>query len=68
MQRRNLRHLLTAIDPVDPCLVLHVARDNIVHSTLDQLAKQGSADFKKPLKIVFLGEEAVDAGGVKKVT
>ena len=67
VQRLNLRRLFAPIDPIDPCLVLHVARDNIVHSTLDQLAKQGSADFKKPLKIVFLGEEAIDAGGVKKV-
>ena len=68
VQQRNLRHLFDrTINPADPCLVLLIHRANIVQSTLDQLAKQGSADFKKPLRIVFMGEEAIDAGGVKKV-
>ena len=39
------------IDPVNPCLILMVARDNIVQDTINQLSKQAQMDFKKPLKV-----------------
>ncbi|CAH1793708.1 unnamed protein product [Owenia fusiformis] len=55
------------VDPVNPCLVLFIRRENIVQDTINQLQKQGCADFKKPLKVVILGEEALDGGGVRKV-
>ncbi|ESP04646.1 hypothetical protein LOTGIDRAFT_223779 [Lottia gigantea] len=66
--RFNFNTLLNRmpIDPINPCLVLYVTRENIVHETLQQLSKHTSADLKKPLKVVFIGEEAVDEGGVRK--
>jgi E3 ubiquitin-protein ligase HERC4 len=57
---------LASIDPVNPYLSLFVRRDYIVQDTLKQLAKQNRDDLKKPLKVMFLGEDALDAGGVKK--
>lgn len=66
-QRRNFQSLfLQNIDPVSPLLVLHVTRENIVQDTIQQLAQKGSGDLKKPLKVVFIGEEAIDEGGLTK--
>jgi len=49
--------LFLPIDPVNPFLVLHVSRTNLVQDTIDQLTKQAVMDLKKPLKVdvVFLG-------------
>ncbi|XP_059098839.1 probable E3 ubiquitin-protein ligase HERC4 isoform X1 [Tigriopus californicus] len=47
-------------------LILHVSRDNIVTDTLTQIRLASRSDLKKPLKIRFQGEEAEDAGGVRK--
>ncbi|XP_077999503.1 putative E3 ubiquitin-protein ligase HERC4 isoform X2 [Glandiceps talaboti] len=67
VHRHNITSIFVAqIDPINPCLVLHINRENIVQNTLDQLSKQGNADYKKPLRIMFVGEEAVDAGGLRK--
>ncbi len=57
---------IPSIDPVNPLLVLMIRRDQIVQDTLNQLHKQGRHDLKKPLKVMFVGEDAFDAGGVKK--
>lgn len=67
--RRNFFGMLmpAAVEPPDHVvLVLMVTRVNIVADTLNSLAKCKPQDFKKPLKVVFLGEEAVDEGGVRK--
>ncbi|XP_060594475.1 probable E3 ubiquitin-protein ligase HERC4 isoform X2 [Ruditapes philippinarum] len=66
VRRRNIQCLFLPIDPENPCLVFCVSRTNIVHDTLQQLMNKGSADLKKPLKVVFDGEEAQDEGGVRK--
>ncbi|XP_064458774.1 probable E3 ubiquitin-protein ligase HERC4 isoform X2 [Ornithodoros turicata] len=58
--------ILPVVPPSNPYLVLYVGRQNIVNDTLNQLADQSAADLKKPLKVQFHGEEAVDAGGVRK--
>lgn len=58
--------ILPVVPPSNPYLVLYVGRENIVNDTLNQLADQSAADLKKPLKVQFHGEDAVDAGGVKK--
>lgn len=47
-------------------IVLNVTRENIVLDTIRELAQYGSSDLKKPLKVKFYGEEAEDAGGVRK--
>ncbi|XP_069781833.1 probable E3 ubiquitin-protein ligase HERC3 [Narcine bancroftii] len=49
-----------------PFLVLHVQRANLVSDALRELSIHSDVDLKKPLKVVFLGEEAVDDGGVTK--
>lgn len=51
---------------MNPWLVLKVRRSAVMEDTLQQLAIQGSQQFKKPLKIMFDGEEGVDEGGVQK--
>uniref|UniRef100_A0ABM0LV47 LOW QUALITY PROTEIN: probable E3 ubiquitin-protein ligase HERC4-like n=1 Tax=Saccoglossus kowalevskii TaxID=10224 RepID=A0ABM0LV47_SACKO len=67
VHRRNIESIfLPQIDPVSPCLVLNIRRENIVPNTLDQISKQGTIDLKKPLRVSFVGEDAVDAGGVRK--
>uniref|UniRef100_A0A336LYC2 CSON004352 protein n=1 Tax=Culicoides sonorensis TaxID=179676 RepID=A0A336LYC2_CULSO len=47
-------------------VVLNVTRENIVDDTIRELALYQASDLKKPLKIKFYGEEAEDAGGVRK--
>ena len=50
-----------------PFLNLYVSRENLVHDTLAQLHNVPFKEhFKKPLKVEFLGEQAEDAGGVRK--
>eukprot|EP00438_Fugacium_kawagutii_P016215 Skav233263 [mRNA] locus=scaffold4476:6494:16373:- [translate_table: standard] len=50
----------------NPWLVLKVKRNSIVEDALQQLAVFGRDQLKKPLKVVFDGEEGVDEGGVQK--
>lgn len=47
-------------------VILNVSRENIVADTLRELSQYNSSDLKKPLRVKFHGEEAEDAGGVKK--
>ncbi|XP_068143352.1 probable E3 ubiquitin-protein ligase HERC4 [Drosophila tropicalis] len=53
-------------DPICHYVVLNVTRDNIVQDSLRELQRYSLGDLKKPLKIKFHGEEAEDAGGVRK--
>lgn len=57
---------LPTIDPVNPLLTLFIRREHVVQDTLNQLSKQKRDDLKKPLKVMFIGEDGYDAGGVKK--
>ncbi|PIK41851.1 putative E3 ubiquitin-protein ligase HERC4 [Apostichopus japonicus] len=70
VQHSNLMQLLAgqASDIISevPWLVLEIDRRNIVASTIQQLSHVKPEDFKKPLRIAFRGEDAIDAGGVKK--
>lgn len=52
----------------DPHLVITVSRRNLIRDTIDQFLCSGrSLNFKKPLKVKFEGEDAIDAGsGMKK--
>ncbi|KAJ8417955.1 hypothetical protein AAFF_G00136640 [Aldrovandia affinis] len=66
-QRQNFSSLFTpVVESVNPCLMLIVRREHIVEDTVDVLRKSKNVDYKKPLKVIFVGEEAVDAGGVRK--
>ncbi|XP_065815564.1 probable E3 ubiquitin-protein ligase HERC4 [Labrus bergylta] len=57
---------MPAVESVNPCLILIVRREDIVGDTMEVLRKSKNVDYKKPLKVIFVGEEAVDAGGVRK--
>ncbi|KAI5073199.1 hypothetical protein GOP47_0011212 [Adiantum capillus-veneris] len=48
-----------------PFLVLRVRRTHLIHDTLGQL-NVDRINYKKPLKVVFEGEEGVDEGGITK--
>nr|XP_043901885.1 probable E3 ubiquitin-protein ligase HERC4 isoform X1 [Solea senegalensis] len=66
-QLQNLSSMfMPAVESVNPCLILIVRRENIVGDTMEVLRKSKNVDYKKPLKVIFVGEEAVDAGGVRK--
>ncbi|XP_030643542.1 putative E3 ubiquitin-protein ligase HERC3 [Chanos chanos] len=61
--------MLLTLEPLlarNPFLVLHVRRDHLVSDALRELTVYSDLDLKKPLKVIFDGEEAVDAGGVTK--
>ncbi|XP_029453752.1 probable E3 ubiquitin-protein ligase HERC3 isoform X2 [Rhinatrema bivittatum] len=65
---QNVFMLLT-LEPLmarNPFLVLHVRRSNLVGDALRELSIYSDIDLKKPLKVIFDGEEAVDDGGVTK--
>jgi E3 ubiquitin-protein ligase HERC4 len=65
--QRNIHSIfVSTIDPVNPLLTLFIKRESIVQDTLNQLSKQRRDDLKKPLKVMFINEDAYDAGGVKK--
>jgi len=66
VNRRNIASLFLPIDPINPCLVIIVGRDSIVRDTIAQITKQSAVNYKKPLRVMFAGDEAQDAGGVKK--
>jgi len=76
MQREEVRTARTAMawqvvmrgrmSMMNPFLVLKVRRSAVIEDALQQLAVYGSQQYKKPLKVVFDGEEAVDEGGVQK--
>lgn len=47
-------------------VVFNVTRENIVNDTIREICSCNVKDLKKPLKVKFFGEEAEDAGGVRK--
>lgn len=49
----------------DMCIV-RVRRNHLVEDALDEIARQYRRDLFKPLRVHFIGEEGIDAGGVKK--
>ncbi|XP_024937570.1 probable E3 ubiquitin-protein ligase HERC4 isoform X3 [Cephus cinctus] len=71
---RAITHMLLAPFPANNVnarqhnqfVMLNVSRENLVDDTLRELSQYDSSDLKKPLKVKFHGEEAEDAGGVRK--
>lgn len=47
-------------------VVFNVTRENLVEDTIREICMYQPKDLKKPLKVKFHGEEAEDAGGVRK--
>ncbi|CAG9559714.1 unnamed protein product [Danaus chrysippus] len=50
----------------DQFLILTVSRNHLVRDTMLQISNHDTSQLKKPLRVEFVGEEAEDAGGVKK--
>jgi E3 ubiquitin-protein ligase HERC4 len=49
-----------------PELLFRVRREHILEDTVTNLGRYDASDLKKPLRVVFEGEEAQDEGGVRK--
>lgn len=49
-----------------PYLVLRVHRSDLIQDTLQQLSRYEAAEYRKPLKVQFVGEQGIDEGGVRK--
>lgn len=64
---RTFMSFLGGMEPMVPeFVVLNVSRENLVEDTLREIMQYGTSDLKRPLKVKFTGEEAEDAGGVRK--
>jgi hypothetical protein len=46
-------------------LLLEVRREHVLEDTLNKIVNPG-LNFKKPLRVKFVGEPGVDEGGVRK--
>ncbi|GJQ10768.1 hypothetical protein GpartN1_g2559.t1 [Galdieria partita] len=49
-----------------PYCYLHVRRANLVQDALSVISSADPRELRKPLRVVFLGEEGVDEGGLQK--
>jgi ubiquitin-protein ligase E3 A len=49
----------------DAC-VLRVRRSHLVADALSEVARQTAGDIFKPLRVHFIGEDGIDAGGLRK--
>lgn len=66
MQEATTDFLMNMLGGISHYLVLNVSREHLVNDTIRELFQVESKDLKKPLKVKFCGEEAEDAGGVRK--
>jgi hypothetical protein len=49
-----------------PYFVLNVNRAHLLQQAIVQIASASDLELKKPLKVIFEGEEGIDEGGVRK--
>lgn len=66
MQNATATSLLTSILSNQQYVMFNVTRENLVIDTIREIMMCRQIDLKKPLKVKFAGEEAEDAGGVRK--
>jgi hypothetical protein len=50
----------------NPYLQLEIRRGCIVQDTMHQLQGKTSHEFRKQLKVIIVGEDGIDEGGVQK--
>ena len=48
------------------CYLYQVRRESLVRDVANQVAATPPADLKKKLKVTFVGEDALDAGGEQR--
>lgn len=63
-QQSLLANAASGLGP-PPYFILQIRREHLLEDALSQLGN-GSVNFRKQLKVRFVGEEGVDAGGLKK--
>jgi len=51
---------------IEPYFVLSVEREHLLQHALIHIDSASDADLRKPLKVVFISEEGIDEGGVRK--
>ncbi|ORX44137.1 hypothetical protein BCR36DRAFT_406494 [Piromyces finnis] len=63
-----LRNNISGTTPVNPYFSIQIRRDHLIEDSLDQiqLALKNGVDMKKRLNVKFIGEDGVDAGGLRK--
>ncbi|KAI6232114.1 putative E3 ubiquitin-protein ligase HERC4 [Aphelenchoides besseyi] len=67
VSRTPMSQLLPFINPADTFLTFAIRRDHIVEDTYENVMQHTSKnDVSKPLRVIFVGEEADDRGGVRK--
>lgn len=54
------------VRPDEMYVYMRVRRSHLVEDTLREIQQIAIGDLKKPLRVIFDGEEAEDAGGVRK--
>jgi len=53
------------LNPIHPYLIMKINRNEIIEDSLNFLVNH-QINFKKQLKVKFIGEQGIDEGGVKK--
>ncbi len=61
---KRLLDLLTLLYTLQKCPIQPLPL--LVQDALNEIARQRSKDLFKPLRVHFIGEDGIDAGGVKK--
>jgi len=61
-----LRQFIFGLGAQLPILPVKVRREFLIQDSLAELSKWDSEDLKKELRVHFVGEEAIDEGGVQK--
>lgn len=67
IQRRNFIQMtqMPGLSLDNPYFILEIRRERVVEDTLNRLASCAH-ECKKPLRVKFINEEAIDEGGVQK--
>lgn len=66
-QTGSMAYLFTGtVSPDEMYVYMRVRRSHLVEDTLREIQQIAIGDLKKPLRVIFDGEEAEDAGGVRK--
>lgn len=60
-----LSNLVRGREFLSPYCAIEIRRDNLIETTLNAISNP-NLNFKKQLKVSFIGEQGVDAGGVTK--
>ena len=51
---------------IHPFFVMLIDREKILQTTLSQIMAESDEGLTKPLRVIFINEEAIDEGGVRK--